>query len=197
MGRAWTPTPSAFHLSERHGSAPAPSTTWRILTHRGFVTSQPQKRPRSSFVRFEADMPNERWQADITHWTLASGTGVEILNIIDDHSRLLVGSDARLTTKGTDVVASFLQAAGRHGFPASVLTDNAAVFTGAPRGGSRCAGPCRDRSAWRSRNEIRIPSDSAGLLDAGGHRRIPDGAGTQQHLACDFDGPLVDVGPGR
>lgn len=129
----------AFHLSERHGSTPAPSTIWRILAHRGYVTPQPQKRPRSSFIRFEADQPNERWQADITHWTLADGTGVEIINIIDDHSRLLVGSDARVTTKGADVVVSFHEAAGRHGFPASVLTDNAAVFTGAPRGGGRCA----------------------------------------------------------
>jgi transposase InsO family protein len=129
----------AFHLLERHGRTPAPSTIWRILSRRGFVIPQPQKRPRSSFIRFEADQPNERWQADITHWTLADGTGVEILNIIDDHSRLLVGSDARATTKGADVVASFHEAAGRHGFPASILTDNAAVFTGAPRGGGRCA----------------------------------------------------------
>jgi len=128
-----------FHLSERHGSTPAPSTIWRILTRRGFVTPQPQKRPRSSFIRFQADQPNERWQADITHWALADGTDVEILNILDDHSRLLVGSDARVTTKGADVVASFHEAAVAHGFPASVLTDNAAVFTGAPRGGGRCA----------------------------------------------------------
>ncbi|MGH2528651.1 MAG: IS481 family transposase [Actinomycetota bacterium] len=129
----------AFHLTERHGGAPAPSTIWRVLTRRGFVTPQPRKRPRSSFIRFEADQPNERWQADITHWALADGRGVEILNIIDDHSRLAVASDARLTTKGGDIVASFHEGAARHGVPASVLTDNAAVFTGAPRGGGRCA----------------------------------------------------------
>ena len=129
----------AFHLIERHGSAPGVSTIWRILSRRGFVTPQPQKRPRSSFIRFEADQPNERWQADITHWTLADGTEVEILNVIDDHSRLLVASDARLTTKAADVVESFHNGAGRHGFPASVLTDNAAVFTASPRRGGRCA----------------------------------------------------------
>ncbi|MGH9169127.1 MAG: helix-turn-helix domain-containing protein [Acidimicrobiia bacterium] len=129
----------AFHLTRRRGTSPAPSTIWRILTRRGFVTPQPQKRPKSSFIRFQADQPNERWQADITHWALAGGTEVEILNILDDHSRLLVASDAHLTTKGGDVVQSFHEAAGRHGFPASMLTDNAAVFTGAPRGGGRCA----------------------------------------------------------
>jgi transposase InsO family protein len=129
----------AFHLERRHGEAPAVSTIWRVLSRRGFVTPQPQKRPRSSFVRFQADMPNERWQADTTHWHLLDGTDVEILNVIDDHSRLLVTSVVRTTFKAADVVAVFHEAAARHGFPASLLTDNGAVFTAAPRGGGRCA----------------------------------------------------------
>jgi transposase len=124
----------AYHLQERHGAAPAVSTIWRVLRRRGFVTPQPRKRPRSSFVRFCADLPNERWQADVTHWALADGLGVEVLNVIDDHSRLLVGSDARVVFKAADVVASFHGAAAKHGYPASVLTDNGAVFTAAPRG---------------------------------------------------------------
>src|SRR5919108_232325 len=97
----------AVHLERRHASSPAPSTIWRVLSRRGFVTPQPQKRPRSSFCRFEAEMPNERWQADITHWALADGTDVEILNALDDHSRFLVASDARAVFKAADVVASF------------------------------------------------------------------------------------------
>jgi transposase InsO family protein len=128
----------AVHLHRRHGTSPSPSTIWRILSRRGFVTPQPQKRPRSSWIRFEADMPNERWQADITHWHLAGGREVEILNVEDDHSRFLVGSDARVVFKAGDVVASFHAAAATCGFPASLLTDNGAVFTAAPRGG-RCA----------------------------------------------------------
>jgi transposase InsO family protein len=50
---------------------PAVSTIWRILSRRGFVRPQPQKRPRSSWRTFCAEQPNERWQADITHWQLA------------------------------------------------------------------------------------------------------------------------------
>ena len=83
-------------------------------------------------------MPNERWQADITHWKLASGAEVEILNALDDHSRFLVGSDALVVFKAADVVGSFHKAAAAHGLPATLLTDNGAVFTAAPRGG-RCA----------------------------------------------------------
>jgi transposase InsO family protein len=131
------PTVSRLEGGHRERNS-APATIWRILSRRGFVTPQPPKRPRSSYVRFQADMPNQRWQADITHWKLAGGTGVEILNLIDDHARLLVASHARATTKAADVVASFHQAAATHGFPASMLSDNGAVFTAAPRGG-RCA----------------------------------------------------------
>jgi transposase InsO family protein len=129
----------AVHLERRHGTAPAVSTIWRVLSRRGFVAPQPQKRPKSSFVRFEAEMPNERWQADITHWKLADGIDVEILDVLDDHSRLLVASDAKIVFKAADVVASFHHAAAVHGLPAQLLTDNGAVFTAAPRGGGRCA----------------------------------------------------------
>jgi hypothetical protein len=83
-------------------------------------------------------MPNERWQADITHWKLVDGTDVEILNVIDDHSRLLVRSVAKAIFKAADVVANFHAAARAYGFPASLLTDNGAVFTALPRKG-RCA----------------------------------------------------------
>src|SRR5215510_227848 len=75
------------HLQRRHGTAPSPSTIMRVLRRRGCVTPEPRKRPRSSFVRFEAALPNECWQSDMTHWALADGTGVEIVNVVDDHSR--------------------------------------------------------------------------------------------------------------
>ena len=102
---------------------PAVSTIWRILSRRGFVTRQPQKRPRSSWKRFCADQPNERWQADITHWRLADRTEVEILNILDDHSRLTIAAKARRVTLGPQVVDTFTAAFTRWGMPASVLTD--------------------------------------------------------------------------
>lgn len=129
----------AYHLEQRGGATPAVSTIWRILVARGFVTPQPHKRPKSSYVRFAAEQPNERWQLDITHWALADGTGVEILNVIDDHSRLCLDSHTQRTFKGPDVDRRFRKAAARYGNPASLLSDNAAVFTGAPRRAGRVA----------------------------------------------------------
>jgi transposase InsO family protein len=129
------------HL-QREGSwqrLPSNSTIWRILTRRGFVTPQPRKRPKGAGTRFQAAMPNERWQADATHWQLADGTPVEILNIIDDHSRLDLASDTRPSMTGPDVLTCFREAFRRHGIPARVLTDNGAIFTGTPRHGGRVA----------------------------------------------------------
>jgi len=127
-----------WHLSRRHDSAPSISTIWRVLRRRGFIVDQPHKRPRSSYIRFEADLPNECWQADTTHWALADGSDVEILNVIDDHSRVAVASVTHRVTKAADVVAVFHTAAVTWGYPASMLTDNGAIFTAKSRNG-RCA----------------------------------------------------------
>jgi transposase len=77
----------AAHLHREHGASPAVSTIWKILTRHGLVIAEPKKRPRSSYLRFQADLPNETWQSDFTHWRLKDGSGVEILTFLDDHAR--------------------------------------------------------------------------------------------------------------
>ena len=129
----------AFHLQQRLGWTPAVSTIWRVLSARGFVTPQPHKRPKSSYIRFQAEQPNERWQLDITHWALTDATTVEVLNIIDDHSRFCLDSHAQPTFKSHDVDHRFRETAASYGNPASLLSDNAAVFTGQPRRHGRVA----------------------------------------------------------
>lgn len=126
----------AHHLARRLKQVPSVATIWRILSRRGLITPQPHKRPRSSFTRFEAQLPNELWQADATHWQLAGGSAVEILDLVDDHSRLALASVAFTTIKAVDVVQAFAAAAATHGLPAAFLSDNAAVFSGESRGGT-------------------------------------------------------------
>jgi len=125
----------AYHLGLRHEQIPSVSTIWRVLRRRGFVTPQPHKRPKSSWIRFEADLPNECWQSDVTHWHLAGGTEVEIINVIDDYSRL--GVAARVVERATaaEALAVFLQAGERWGLPAALLSDNGCVYTTWHRGG--------------------------------------------------------------
>ena len=121
-----------WHLQQANPqrSVPSTATIWRTLKRRGFVVPQPHKRPRSSWQRFEADLPNECWQADVTHWPLADGTEAEILDVIDDHSRLLVASVARAVFTAGRVVEDIATAMATYGPPERILTDNGAIFTG-------------------------------------------------------------------
>ncbi len=165
-----------YHLAQRrrrsrsHRPVPSVATIWRVLSRRGFVVPQPQKRPRSSWRRFQADLPNECWQADTKHVLISRNRDVEVLNMIDDQSRLLVSSRAFKTTKAVDVVESFHEAAAQYGFPASMLTDNGGIFTAEARHG-RCvmesellalgiaykhSRPTTRRPAERSRDSTRL-----------------------------------------
>jgi len=118
-----------WHLERHHGVAVSVSTVRRRLVAAGLVTPEPRKRPRSSYLRFEAELPNEMWQSDFTHWRLADGTDVEVLAWLDDHARYALSVTAHQPVTGTIVVDTFLETAAQHGFPASVLTDNGLVYT--------------------------------------------------------------------
>ena len=124
-----------YHLGTRHEAVPSVSTIWRVLRRRGFVTPQPHKRPRSSWIRFQAQLPNECWQSDVTHWRLGDGTEVEIVNFIDDHSRLAVAARVLGTATAPQVLRVFRAAGERWGLPAALLTDNGCVYTTWHRGG--------------------------------------------------------------
>lgn len=123
------PVTIAAHLEREGWSVPSAATIWRILNRAGLVTPEPRKRPKRSYLRFEADLPNECWQSDFTHWPLADGTDVEILTWLDDHSRYALSCTAHAPVTGDIVVDAFRAAVDVHGIPASTLTDNGLVFT--------------------------------------------------------------------
>jgi len=125
----------AYHLGLRHTQVPSVSTIWRVLRRRGFVVPQPHKRPKSSWIRFEATLPNECWQSDVTHWALADETEVEIVNFLDDHSRVAVASRVLARATAPAVLEVFHEAGARWGLPAALLTDNGCVYTTWHRGG--------------------------------------------------------------
>ena len=115
----------AWHLQQRHQITVSPSTIRRRLAERGLVEPNPKKRPRSSYVRFQADLPNEMWQSDFCHWPLSDGSTTEIITWLDDHSRCALSVTAHRRITGPIVVETFDQTCADHGFPASTLTDNA------------------------------------------------------------------------
>jgi transposase InsO family protein len=119
----------AWHLAHHHGLTVSAASISRHLTRAGLITPAPKKRPKASYIRFAAELPNERWQADFTHWWLANGRHVEILCWVDDHSRYALSITAHRRVTGPIVVNTFRKAYETHGIPASTLTDNGMVFT--------------------------------------------------------------------
>jgi transposase InsO family protein len=134
-----------WHLAHHHATTASRATINRILLRAGAVTPEPAKRPKSSYLRFEAEQPNECWQSDFTHYRLQDGarhvthrggirriergTDVEILTWLDDCSRYALSVTAHRPVTGPAVLATFRKTAATYGFPASTLTDNGRVFT--------------------------------------------------------------------
>ncbi|MEA5457392.1 IS481 family transposase [Sinomonas sp. JGH33] len=129
-----------WHLQHTHGVAVSRATINRILTRAGLVTPEPAKRPKSSYVRFEAAQPNECWQSDFTHCRLADGTDTEVIAWLDDHSRCLLHLTAHPRITAGIVAEAFHAAAAEHGYPASTLTDNGMVYTVRLAGGKNAGG---------------------------------------------------------
>lgn len=119
----------AWHLEHHHSLSVSRATIYRTLRRAGLVSPEPAKKPRSSYIRFQAEQPNETWQADFTHHRLANGTDAEILTWLDDHSRYALRVTAHQPVTGPIVLSSFQAAITRHGIPLSTLTDNGLVFT--------------------------------------------------------------------
>jgi transposase InsO family protein len=117
------------YLAIEGHTPPATSTIRRVLNAAGLVTPEPKKRPKSSIVRFEADQPNETWQSDFTHWRLANGQDVEILNWLDDHSRMLLSITVYDRVTGMNVMDTFTDNINVYGPPWSSLTYNGSVYT--------------------------------------------------------------------
>jgi transposase InsO family protein len=129
------PDTIVWHLRHHHQLSVSPATVSRYLTRAGLVTPEPRKRPKSSYIRFQAEQPNQCWQSDFTHYRLAGGADAEILAWLDDHSRLLLRLTCHQPVTGPVVLAQFRAACAAYGAPASTLTDNGLVYTARFAGG--------------------------------------------------------------
>ena len=134
-----------WHLTHHHGVTVSRATIARYLAKHGLVVPEPKKKPNASYIRFQAAMPNETWQADFTHYRLIKpdgrpGADCEILTWLDDCSRFALSVTAHHRVTGTIVVATFRETVAEHGIPASTLTDNGMVFTTRLAQGKKGAG---------------------------------------------------------
>lgn len=123
-----------WHLKHHHGIDVGRTTIARYLQAHGLVAPEPKKKPKSSYIRFAAALPNQTWQADFTHYRLTKTDGrpsadCEILTWLDDCSRYALSVTTHHRVTGTIVLATFCETVTKHGIPASTLTDNGMVFT--------------------------------------------------------------------
>ena len=126
-----------WHL-RRQGFADVPSdrTIHRILVRRGMVEPQPQKRPNRDWQRFEYARPNECWQIDATSWALTRGRPVTVMDILDDHSRVLCAIRAGRGPTTELALEAVFDGGQRWGLPAKALSDNGPCFAGVDGNGS-------------------------------------------------------------
>jgi len=123
------PATIAWHLAHHHRVTVSVATIARILTRQGLIIPAPKKRPKASYIRFQAAMPNETWQSDFTHYRLTDGRDVEIITWLDDHSRYVLHCSAHTPVTAKIVLATFRATVAAYGIPASTLTDNGMVYT--------------------------------------------------------------------
>ena len=137
------------------------------------MTPTPAKRPKSSYIRFAAEQPNERWQADFTHWRLADKTHTEILSWLDDHSRYARSVTAHRRVTGPIVLDTFRKAHEAQGIPASTLTDNGMVFTTRLAGGKGRRNQLE--SELRHLSSVTSPSTPRGTTNPPAPPKAPHG----------------------
>jgi transposase InsO family protein len=104
-----------WHLEHHHQVRVSAATVSRHLARAGLVIPEPAKRPRSSYLRFAAEQPNECWQSDFTHYRLAGGADTEIVGWLDDHSQYVLHLTAHHRVTGPVVLASFRAACEQYG----------------------------------------------------------------------------------
>ncbi len=186
------PVTIAWHLGREGLPVPSVSTIRRALHAAGLVVPEPHKRPRSSWIRFEAAAPNEVWQADFTHWRLGDGSEVEIPSWLDDHSRYLLGCTVFRRVGGDDVVATFTAAGDAYGWPAATLTDNGTVYT--TQAGRRPQRPRAPARVPRHPPEERQPGPPP---DPGQDRAVPPDPEALAGTAADARGRSPRSRPAR
>ncbi|TQL63738.1 transposase InsO family protein [Rarobacter faecitabidus] len=113
---------------------PSRATLARAFAAAGLSKPEPRKRPRAANRRFVYPAPNCCWQIDAFAWSLADGTSAAIHQVIDDHSRMAVGTlvaDGETAKAAVKVVSEAIR---RHGVPQRLLSDNGLAFNPTRRG---------------------------------------------------------------
>lgn len=110
---------------------PAPSTAGDLLARHGLVKKRARRRRHRhpGVVLPVTKHPNDLWTADFKgHFRTGDGVYCYPLTVADLHSRMLLGCDALVSTKGGPVRPCFERLFREYGLPAAIRTDNGVPF---------------------------------------------------------------------
>ena len=103
---------------------PSASTVNAILKRNGCITAE-ASRASTPNKRFVKDFPNDMWQADFKgNFLLENQSRCYPLNVIDDHSRMCLCSQALASEGYETVLPVFINLFQEYGLPFSLLCDN-------------------------------------------------------------------------
>jgi transposase InsO family protein len=124
----------ANYLKRFKGLVVGAKTVGRILDKHGFEPLSASAFGAKEIRRFEAEGPNELWQADILTLNIKK-TRYYLFSLLDDHSRFITGWGL-FRAADADTLLKVIKAATRqYGIPKKLLTDNGLQFV-SPHGES-------------------------------------------------------------
>src|SRR5687767_9911968 len=106
-------------------------------TLESLIVDMRRAHPRWGARRIRAELRRrgvELWQTDAKEWHLSDGTVVQVVSVLDDHSRLCGAVRAFAALSCEAAIEVFDAAAAALGEPEGVLSDRGGVFTGRSSG---------------------------------------------------------------
>ena len=128
------PLPVFLQIARERGILPASfnasmQTLYRLFERHGLDEGAPAGIDRR---KFEAELPNDLWQADIMHGPLiiedTRKRKAFLIAIIDDHSRLIVHAEFYLNERLESFLDCFKKAVAKRGLPRKLYLDNGPAF---------------------------------------------------------------------
>ncbi|MEK7377215.1 MAG: DDE-type integrase/transposase/recombinase, partial [Candidatus Margulisiibacteriota bacterium] len=134
FGSSRVTLPVLLQIARQRGILPpdfntSMQTLYRLLERHGLDEGPPAGVDRR---KFEAELPNDLWQADIMHGPLINDGKRQrkafLFAIIDDHSRLIVHAEFYLNEQLANFLDCLKKAIAKRGLPRKLYLDNGPAF---------------------------------------------------------------------